>query len=38
MLPQMCAIGMKIMYFFIFCFLHFVHFSPEVSATVNPVA
>jgi len=29
---------MKIMYFFIFCFQSFVQFSPEVNATVNPVA
>jgi len=38
-LPQMCAKGMKIMYFFIFfCFQSFVQFSPDESATVNPVA
>jgi len=38
-LPQMCAIGRyKIMYFLILCFQSFVQFSPEVSATVNPVA
>ena len=34
----MCAIGMKIVYFLIFCFQSFVQFSPDVSATVNPVA
>jgi len=29
---------MKIMYFLIFCFQCFVQFSPDVGATVNPVA
>jgi len=29
---------MKIVYFFIFYFQTFVQFSPDVSATVNPVA
>jgi len=29
---------MKIVYFLIFCFQSFVQFSPDVSATVNPVA
>ena len=30
-LPQMCAGGMKILYFLIFCFQSFVQFSPEVK-------
>ena len=38
-LPQMCAIGRYENYVFLnFCFQSFVQFSPDVSATVNPVA